>query len=110
MFRKYKLLKAYLKSSLSIVVHVYADFFVFFLLTFLAMALTKVELSAQIAFSNTSAVYFRIPISLSLALLTFVGGEMGMLRVKNAQRYATVGFGLFFAFALVIIIALYVFR
>lgn len=82
--KKMKLLKAYIKSSFSIVIHVYADFFVFFLLTFLAMALSSVELSSQIAFSNTSAVYFRMPISLSLALLTYIGSEMGMLRVKNA--------------------------
>lgn len=84
LIKKFKLFRSYMKSSFSIVIHVYADFFVFFLLTFLAMGLTSEKLSAQIAFSNTSAVYFRMPISLSLALLTYIGSEMGMLRVKNA--------------------------
>lgn len=68
---------SYIKSSQSIVIHVYVDFFAFFMLTFIALPLGTNYFNAQLAFSNTSSFYFRMPISLSLGLMTYVGGEMG---------------------------------
>lgn len=44
--KKFRLFKSYLKSSYPMIVHIYADFFVFFLLTFLAMGLGSVNLNA----------------------------------------------------------------
>lgn len=55
------------------IIHIYADFFVFQLLTFLAVGLDKNSFGAQIAFSNMCNLYYKIPISISLALMTFIG-------------------------------------
>jgi MATE family multidrug resistance protein len=68
------MLLSYTKSSWSIVIHVYVDFFAFFLMNFMATQLGTVALNVQLAFSNTSGFYFRMPISLSLGLMTYVGG------------------------------------
>jgi MATE family multidrug resistance protein len=64
-------------SSIAIVSHIYIDFVSFFFLTFVGMQLGPDLFKAQVAFSNTSSIYFRIPISLSLGLLTYVGASMG---------------------------------
>lgn len=58
------------------------------------------------ALSNTSTFYYRFPMSLSLALMTFVGNEMGARNLKRAKRYSFVGVILFVGFTTIFMIGL----
>ena len=51
-----------------------------------------------------------MPISLSLALMTFIGQEMGAINVKAAKRYAVAGMGLFVVFATAVIATIWFVR
>ena len=59
---------------------------------------------------NTSNFYFRMPMSLSLGLMTYVGGEMGMNRVSYAKKYTIAGIFAFSIFCLVLCILFYFLR
>jgi MATE family multidrug resistance protein len=110
LIKQAKLLLSYVKSSLAIVIHVYADFLAFFMLTIISMQLGTTLFNAQIAFSNTSAFYFRLPISLSIGLMTYVGSEMGKRRYKVAQKYSIAGVIIFVCSAAVLMALLYLLR
>ncbi|CAD8104675.1 unnamed protein product [Paramecium sonneborni] len=104
--RQKNIFKSFLKESFPIIAHIYADFFVFFLLTFIAVGFGSDELNAQMALSNTSTFYYRFPMSLSLALMTFVGNEMGARNLQRAKRYSLVGVVLFVGFTTIFMVGL----
>ncbi|CAK94292.1 unnamed protein product (macronuclear) [Paramecium tetraurelia] len=105
-----KLFSSFLRGSIPIIGHIYADFFVFFLLNFIAVGFGSDQLNAQLALSNTSNFYYKFPISLSLALMTFVGNEMGAKNIKRAKRYSWVGVLLFIGFTTIFLSALSFFK
>ncbi|CAD8090331.1 unnamed protein product [Paramecium primaurelia] len=104
--RQKNIFKSFLKESFPIIAHIYADFFVFFLLSFIAVGFGSDELYAQMALSNTSTFYYRFPMSLSLALMTFVGNEMGSQNLKRAKSYSLVGVILFVGFTSIFMVTL----
>ncbi|CAD8183873.1 unnamed protein product [Paramecium octaurelia] len=105
-----KLFQSFLRESIPIIGHIYADFFVFFLLNFISVGFGSDELNAQLALSNTSNFYYKFPISLSLALMTYVGNEMGAKNIKKAKRYSWVGVLLFIGFTILFLSALTIFK
>lgn len=62
------------------------------------------------ALSNTSNFYYKFPISLSLALMTFIGNEMGAGNINRAKRYAWVGVVFFVCFTIVFLSCLTIFK
>ncbi|CAD8133992.1 unnamed protein product [Paramecium pentaurelia] len=85
----------YIKTSIPIVLHIFSEFFVFFLMSFFALSLGVSEMIAHIGLQNISGIYFRIPISLSIALMSFVGSEMGKGNIKIAKIYVAIGITIF---------------
>jgi len=82
---------SYIKTSAPIVLHLYSEFFVFFLLSFVAMSLGTDPMNANLGVQNSVGLLFRFPISLSLALVSYVGTEMGCGNIKKAQLYILAG-------------------
>jgi MATE family multidrug resistance protein len=105
-----KIFFSFTRTSFPIIAHIYADYFVFFLLNFIAVSFDANQLNAQLALSNTSNVYYKFPISLSLALMTFIGNEMGSKNIKRAKLYAWVGVLFFVCFTTVFLTLLSVFK
>ncbi|KAM3137911.1 hypothetical protein pb186bvf_009992 [Paramecium bursaria] len=101
--KEWQLFKAYLKSS----IHIYADFFVFQLLTFLTVWLDENSFGAQIAFSNMCDLLYNIPMSISLALMTFIGDQMAQKQVKEAKKYSIIGLLIFAVFIVSLLLFLW---
>ncbi|CAD8148185.1 unnamed protein product [Paramecium octaurelia] len=88
-FKKFGL--QYIKTSVPIVLHIFSELFVFFTLSFIALSLGISEMNAHMGLQNMCGIYFRIPICLSIALMTFVGTEMGRANIKLAKIYVLLG-------------------
>ncbi|CAD8051919.1 unnamed protein product [Paramecium primaurelia] len=81
----------YIRTSIPIVLHIFSELFVFFTLSFIALSLGVSEMNAHLGLQNMCGVYFRIPISLSIAMMSFVGTEMGRANIKLAKMYIFLG-------------------
>ncbi|CAD8208725.1 unnamed protein product [Paramecium pentaurelia] len=85
----------YIKTSIPIVLHLFSEFFVFFSLSFIALSLGVSEMNAHMGVQNICGIYFKIPISLSIAMMSFVGNEMGKANIRLAKIYITMGVSIF---------------
>ena len=103
-------MKSFLRTSFAIISHVYLDYFVFFCLNFIAIQFDTKQLNAQLGLSNTSNFYYKFPISLSLALMTYVGNEMGANNIPRAKKYSWAGIIIYFIFTTIFLTCLAVFR
>ncbi|CAD8069643.1 unnamed protein product [Paramecium sonneborni] len=92
-FQKFAL--QYIKTSIPIVLHIFSELFVFFTLSFIALSLGVPEMNAHMGLQNMCGIYFRIPLSLSIALMSFVGTEMGKANIKLAKTYVLLGISIF---------------
>ncbi|CAK70932.1 unnamed protein product (macronuclear) [Paramecium tetraurelia] len=101
---------SYIKTSIPIVLHIYSEFFVFFLLSFIALSLGVSEMIAHIGLQNMCGIYFRIPISLSIAMMSFVGSEMGKGNIKRAKFYVAAGLVIFAVACVICSILIWFFR
>lgn len=89
--------------------HILSEFFVFFLLSFAALSLGTAEINAHLGIQTVSGICFSnnlffklgIPISLSIALMSFVGTEMGRGCVKTAKDYVKMGVFVFICACLI---------
>ncbi|CAK69739.1 unnamed protein product (macronuclear) [Paramecium tetraurelia] len=81
----------FIKESLPLILHIYADFIVFYILSFVAFSLGVNQANAQLAFANTSSIYFKFPISLSVTLMSFVGNSLSQRKIALAKQYIISG-------------------
>lgn len=70
-------------------------------MSFIAISLGTDQMNVQLALSNTSAIYFKFPMSLSIALMTYIGNEMGKGDIKGAKKYAYSGIGIYIVFTII---------
>lgn len=73
----------FIKESIPLILHIYADFIVFYILSFVAYSLGVNYANAQLAFANTSSIYFKFPISLSVTLMSYVGNSLSIIAFIN---------------------------
>ncbi|CAD8099445.1 unnamed protein product [Paramecium sonneborni] len=85
----------YCKTSMPILVHIYCAYFIFVLLTFVALSLNTPSVNAHLALQTVSGTFFRLPISLSIAIMSYVGTEMGYGNIIGAKQYVIVGILIF---------------
>ncbi|CAD8116940.1 unnamed protein product [Paramecium sonneborni] len=97
----------YLKNTISIIVHIYLNTGIFIILSFTAISLGIDATNAQLALSNTSSLYFRLPFCLSIALMTYVGNQISQGNIINAKNYIKYGIILYFSILVVIMMIFY---
>lgn len=105
-----KLGLSYLTTSAPIVLHLYSEFFVFFLLSFISLSLGTAQMNAHMGVQNTCGIIFRLAISLSLALMSYVGSEMGSQNPELAKQYVIHGIVIFVLSDAIILAFLYTFK
>ncbi|CAD8081110.1 unnamed protein product [Paramecium primaurelia] len=81
----------FIKESIPLILHIYADFIVFYILSFVAYSLGVNQANAQLAFANTSSIYFKFPISLSVTLMSYVGNSLSQHKIALAKQYIISG-------------------
>ncbi|KAM3129803.1 hypothetical protein pb186bvf_018097 [Paramecium bursaria] len=89
--RHWRLTKDYIFTSILFVCHIFIDFLAFFALSFFALYLGTSDMNAYQFITNTQSLIFKFAISLSIALQTFVGTEMGNGNIKQAKSYFVAG-------------------
>ncbi|CAD8081214.1 unnamed protein product [Paramecium primaurelia] len=99
--------KEYIKNTVSIIVHIYLNTGIFIILSFTAISLGIDATNAQLALSNTSSLYFRLPLCLSIALMTYVGNQISQGNILNAKNYIKYGLILYFNILVVIMMIFY---
>lgn len=107
MLSHFHIYKEYIKNTISIIVHIYLNTGIFIILSFTAISLGIDATNAQLALSNTSSLYFRLPLCLSIALMTYVGNQISQGNILNAKNYIKYGLILYFNILVFIMMIFY---
>ncbi|CAD8093391.1 unnamed protein product [Paramecium primaurelia] len=100
----------FIKESIPLILHIYADFIVFYILSFVAFSLGVNQANAQLAFANTSSIYFKFPISLSVTLMSYVGNSLSQNKIELAKQYIISGMCLQGFVLITLVIGLTIFK
>ncbi|CAD8116866.1 unnamed protein product [Paramecium sonneborni] len=100
----------FIKESIPLILHVYADFIVFYILSIVAFSLGVNQANAQLGFANTSSIYFKFPISLSVTLMSYVGNSLSQHKIELAKQYIISGMCVQSVVLISLIIGLTIFR
>ncbi|CAD8192176.1 unnamed protein product [Paramecium octaurelia] len=100
----------FVKESIPLILHIYADFIVFYILSFVAYSLGVNQANAQLAFANTSSIYFKFPISLSVTLMSYVGNSLSQHKIALAKQYIISGMCVQGAVLISLVIGLTIFQ
>ncbi|CAK87601.1 unnamed protein product (macronuclear) [Paramecium tetraurelia] len=100
----------FVKESIPLILHIYADFIVFYILSFVAYSLGVNQANAQLAFANTSSIYFKFPISLSVTLMSYVGNSLSQHNIALAKQYIISGMGVQGVVLISLVIGLTIFQ
>lgn len=68
------------------------------------------QTNAQLAMSNTSTIFFKIPMTMSIALITFIGNEMSQKNAAKAKLYMEQGVLSFLLIMSINVIGLWIFK
>ncbi|KAM3127933.1 hypothetical protein pb186bvf_019965 [Paramecium bursaria] len=107
--KRWQLVRIYFKASIPQVLHILCDFFAFFFLSLVALQLGTNDMNAYQFLQNTQGFLFKFAIGLSLALMAYVGTEMGSGNIYMAKRYTWGGIILYIFFAISFALFFYVF-
>ncbi|KAM3133853.1 hypothetical protein pb186bvf_013968 [Paramecium bursaria] len=106
----YQLYLGFIKQTIPQVTHVLINDVGFLTLTIIAMRLGTDEFNAQLAFNNISTMYFRIPCSLALTLMSCISKELGASNIKNAKNYFKSGISLLLGFQILLIFSIIMYK
>ncbi|KAM3133855.1 hypothetical protein pb186bvf_013970 [Paramecium bursaria] len=94
---QHDLYQTFIQTTIPQVLHIYSNIIGILGLSVIALGLGTDDFNAQLGMSNTAHAYFRIPLSISITLMSFVGQQLGQGNVQNAKQYFKMGVAMYFS-------------